>query len=189
MTERKTTIVIIGGTGDLAQRKLVPAICNLAEKNRLDDGVSVVGFARRPLNNESYRDFMWEGLQEVGGLGISRETWAIFAPRLSYRSGNLTSLEDFQNLKIQLDELDSSDGVDANRLYYLSVSPNNFDTAVENLSLSGLADSSGGWRRIVIEKPFGTDLKSAVQLNETVDRVFEEHQVFRIDHYLGKEMV
>jgi glucose-6-phosphate 1-dehydrogenase len=189
MTERKTTIVIIGGTGDLAQRKLVPAICNLAEKGRLDDGLNVVGFARRPLNSDSYRDFMWKGLQEVGGLGISRETWETFAPRLSYRPGNLTSLEDFQILKIQLDELDSSDGVDANRLYYLSVSPDNFDTAVENLSLSGLADGSGGWRRIVIEKPFGTDLESAVQLNETVDRVFEEHQVFRIDHYLGKEMV
>ena len=189
MTGRKTTIVIIGGTGDLAQRKLVPAICNLAEKGRLDDGLSVVGFARRPLDDATYRDFMWDGVQEVGGLGLTHKTWNDFAPRLHYMSGNLTSLEDFQKLKARLDELDSPDGVDSNRLYYLSVSPEYFETAVENLSLSGLAASSGGWRRIVIEKPFGTDLETAIKLNDTVDRVFDENQVYRIDHYLGKEMV
>ena len=152
MAERRTTVIIIGGTGDLAQRKLVPAICNLAEKGRLDDGLSVVGFARRPLNDETYRDFMWEGVQEVGGLGLSHKTWNDFAPRLHYVSGNLTSLDDFQKLKAQLDELDSPDGVDSNRLYYLSVSPEYFETAGENVSLSGLAPSSGGWPRVGIGK-------------------------------------
>ena len=186
ITGATTSIVIFGGTGDLAQRKLLPALFQLACKGRLPEGIQIVGVARGELSDDSFRSFMEQGVRELGDLAPRIGEWSDFAKNLYYVRGDVDDPELFLRLKQRLGEIE---GVNANRLFYLSVAPRFFGTAVENLGGSGLAGEDGGWRRVVIEKPFGQDLESAQALNRTVHRVFEEQQVYRIDHYLGKETV
>ena len=173
MAEETTTIVIMGVTGDLARRKLLPALFQLGCKGRLPEGLRVVGFARRDYSDDQFREFMWDGVQEFGDLAVRRDDWAIFARQLFYVGGNLDIPEDFIRLRQRLQEMEGSDGT-ANRLFYLSIGPQLFGTTVKNLGASGLAGESGGWRRVVIEKPFGKDLESAQSLNRAVHEVFEE---------------
>ncbi len=188
MAEETTTIVIMGVTGDLARRKLLPALFQLGCKGRLPKGLRVVGFARRDYSDDQFREFMWDGVQEFGDLSVRRDEWAEFARQLFYVAGNLDAPEDFIRLRQRLQKMEGGDGA-ANRLFYLSIGPQFFGAAVKNLGASGLAGEDGGWRRVVIEKPFGKDLESAQSLNRAVHEVFEERQVYRIDHYLGKETV
>lgn len=180
---RTTTIVIFGASGDLTRRKLGPALYNLFRKGRLPERFTIVGNARRPLGDDGLRDSLKEGVRQFSG-SFDQETWDRFAPHIVYSQGNVTSAEDFQALR---KELEGHEGGPANRLYYFSTSPTLYETIAEHLGAAGMAGESEGWRRIVVEKPFGRDLASARQLNDVLHRVFKESQIFRIDHYLGKE--
>ena len=178
----------MGATGDLAQRKLLPALFQLACKKRLPPGLSIVGFARPEYSDEQYREFMWRGVQEFSDLALRRDEWAMFARQLFYVGGDLDAAEDFTRLRQRLEEIEGDDG-ETNRLFYLSIAPRFFGTAVASLGASDLAREDQGWRRVVIEMTFGRDMESARVLNRAVHEVFEERQVYRIDHYLGKETV
>ncbi|MBC8506921.1 MAG: glucose-6-phosphate dehydrogenase [Anaerolineales bacterium] len=188
MNNNPTTIVIFGASGDLTQRKLIPALYNLYRKGRLDQELQIVGFARRPYDDQIFRDQMREGLLTFSENTFDAKLWGEFAPKITYFQGNLTEADDFIKLKEYLEELENSP---SNRLYYLSTAPRFFEPAIEYLGTAGLAREDEGisnpWRHVVIEKPFGQDLASAQKLNQFVHTVFDEHQIYRIDHYLGKE--
>ena len=188
MAGESTTIVIFGGTGDLAQRKLLPALFQLACKGRLPEGLRILGFARGEYSDDGYRELMGNGVREIGELAARTEEWSTFARNLFYVRGDMGVPEDYVRLGSRLEELEAP-GDSRNRLFYLSVAPRFFGTAVNSLGISGLADTQGGWRRVVVEKPFGRDLESAQAVNGIIHNVFDEGQVYRIDHYLGKETV
>ena len=173
-----TTIVIFGATGDLTRRKLIPALFQLACKGRLLDQLRIVGFARQEYSDDGFREFMGESVKEFGGLALRTGEWDMFAENISYVRGDLETPEDYVRLKQWLDH---SEGGGGNRLFYLSVAHRFFGSAIANLGSSGLGDKDGGWRRIVIEKPFGHDLEPAQALNRAVHAVFDEEQVYRID--------
>ena len=177
-----TSIVIFGATGDLTKRKLVPALYNLYRKGRLPGEARIVGFARRDWSDEKFRDVMREGVKEFASKEYEESLWREFAPRLTYVRGDLTTARDFETLDGELSK--NSAG---NRLYYLSVSPEFYEPVVELIGEQGMASEEEGWRRVIVEKPFGRDRDSALSLNEALHAVFEEGQIFRIDHYLGKE--
>ena len=188
MAGETTSIVIMGATGDLTRRKLLPALFNLDCKGRLPQGLNIVGFARTPYSDDQFREHMWDGAREIGELAARREDWDKFARRIYYVRGDVGSTEDLSGLEQRLDELEGGHSP-ANRLFYLSIAPWLYGLAITSLGASGLAKEDTGWRRVVIEKPFGKDLTSARALNEVVHQVFAERQVYRIDHYLGKESV
>ena len=188
MAEETTSIVIFGATGDLTRRSLMPALFNLRKKGRLPEGVRIIGFSRSPYTDDQFRELLWKGTQEVGELVISRDEWDTFAQSLFYVVGNLSELEHLTRLQQRLEELEG-EARPANRLFYLSIAPQLYEAAVQNLGASGLAKEEQGWCRVVIEKPFGRDLASAQVLNRAVHRIFDEERVLRIDHYLGKETV
>ena len=178
------TIVIFGASGDLTWRKLIPALYNNFKKGRLSECAHIVGFARRPYTNEDFRARLREGTSTFSGDTFDPAVWEQFSAMLSYFQGNLDTLEDYTRLENYLNGLENGS---ANRLYYLATESNHYACCVDYLGKSGMADQSRGWRRIIIEKPFGTDLASAQSLNQAIHSVFDESQTFRIDHYLGKE--
>ena len=182
-----STIVIFGGTGDLARRKLAPALCNLLRKDRLPRNVQFVGFARADLDETAYRELMWEGVRDLSDLDISRDEWETLAPRLHYSRGDVSDAASYHALGEKLREVEGAD--EADRLFYLSIAPSLHGAAATGLCNAGLTSEANGWRRVVFEKPFGEDEESARRLNRMVHGVFREDQVFRIDHYLGKETV
>lgn len=183
-----TAIVIAGATGDLTRRKLLPALFNLSCKNRLPPGLKILGFARSEYSDDQFRDLMWESSKEFAELAAQEEQWGDFASSIYYQRGSVDSADDIAALKRRLDEIQAGDGK-VNRLFYLSIAPQLYGRAVQGLGVSGLAQEDGGWRRVVIEKPFGSNLETAKDLNCVVHEVFDESQVYRIDHYLGKETV
>ncbi|MCI0842054.1 MAG: glucose-6-phosphate dehydrogenase [Chloroflexi bacterium] len=189
MDEIGTSIVILGGTGDLAKRKLIPALFNLACKGRLSDGVNIVGFGRRDYSDDRYREFLWDGAREVGELAIQEDEWKEFARRITYFKGDLEDPESYVTLCRRLETFEAATDDPGERLFYLSIAPRYFEPAIRNLGASRLAEGPKSLRKVVIEKPFGHDLASAQSLNQVVQEVFDESQVYRIDHYLGKEMV
>jgi glucose-6-phosphate 1-dehydrogenase len=178
-----TTVVIFGASGDLTRRKLIPALFNLYRKGRLPANTRIVGFARRPWTDDFFRERLQGGVEEFGG-GLHDDEWETFAPNLHYVRGNLDVSDDYEHLQASLRELE---GGPARRLYYLATAPAFYVPIVEQLGGLDMARQGDGWRRIVVEKPFGRDLASAHALNEAIHNVFEESQVYRIDHYLGKE--
>ncbi|MCH7706599.1 MAG: glucose-6-phosphate dehydrogenase [Chloroflexi bacterium] len=188
LSNEKSTIVIFGATGDLARRKLVPALFQLCCKGRLPEGLRIVGFSRSDYSDDQFRDLMWKAAREFGELAARQDEWDMFARDLYYVSGDLRQADDIARLEQRLDALEDNASA-ANRLFYMSIAPNLYEPAIQNLGASTLARKDGGWRRVVIEKPFGRDLESAQALNRVVHKVFAEDQVFRIDHYLGKETV
>lgn len=179
-----TTIVIFGASGDLTRRKLLPALYNLFRKERLSGDFRIVGYARSPLSDQEFRQQLQAGVQEFTQLEPA--VWEQFAPRLSYVAGNYDSLPDFQALQQKLTEMEPAG---AGRLYYLSTPPKLYANIVAQMGAAGMVNEADGWRRVVIEKPFGHDLPSAQQLNHDVHAVLHEKQIYRIDHYLGKETV
>ncbi|MEZ6071662.1 MAG: glucose-6-phosphate dehydrogenase [Pirellulales bacterium] len=183
----KYSMVIFGASGDLTSRKLVPALYQLHRKGRLPEDLQVVGFSRSPFSDEEYRTHLANSLEEKLGDRWDSEEWAKFAPRIEYLPGDINEPDDFRRLGEKLTQCES--GAPCTRIYYLATDPRFYEPAVEQLGASGLADESCGVRRIVVEKPFGRDLKSAHQLNDALHRVFGEDQIYRIDHYLGKETV
>ena len=188
MPRETTTIVIMGASGDLTSRKLLPALFNLSLKGRLPPELNIVGMSRSPYNDDQFRQRMWRGVAESGDMEEHKEAWTRFARRIRYCSGDLGLLDDMARLRRMLEDLETG-SESVNRLFFLSIAPTLYEKAVVKLGASGLAREELGWRRVVIEKPFGSDLASAQALNRTVHRVFDESQVYRIDHYLGKETV
>ena len=181
-------LVIFGASGDLTQRKLVPAIYQMKRDRRLPPETTVVGVARRPWSHDYFREQMREGIEEFGGGIGNEEFWQEFAKGLYYCPGDIDNPESYQKLKDFLAELDEERRTRGNHIFYLSVSPNFFPEAIRQLGAAQmLADPLKN--RLVIEKPFGRDLSSAKALNRVVQKVCQEQQVYRIDHYLGKETV
>ena len=181
------SIIIFGASGDLTSRKLIPALYSLHRKGRLPDDTRIVGFSRTKFSHEAWREKLAESTAGFVGEEFSRAAWSEFAESIFYQPGDIGNAEDFDALGRLLGEIDCGDN--CTRVYYLSTAPRFYEQAVAQLGTSGLADETHGVRRLVIEKPFGIDLSSAQALNEAVHRVFSERQVFRIDHYLGKESV
>lgn len=179
-----TTIVIFGASGDLTQRKLIPALFNLYRKKRLPANTQVVGFARRPYSHDDFRERLRDGLQRFDPEAFEANAWHSFAARLWYVRGNLDVPADYEGLRDALEELEPGP---AQRLYYLATAPDFYVPIVEQLGALDMARADNGWRRVVVEKPFGRDLASAQALNRAVHSVFAENQIYRIDHYLGKE--
>jgi glucose-6-phosphate 1-dehydrogenase len=183
-----TSVVIFGISGDLARRKLVPALFTLYCKGRLPDDIRIIGFARSDYSDNACRLHMWEGAQELGELSTRDADWARFSERVFFVRGDLNDPEALGRLRERLEGFEEG-ATEANRLYYLSIAPSLYGTAVTNLGQAGLASQEKGWARVVVEKPFGYDGASATALDETIHKVFDESQVYRIDHYLGKETV
>jgi len=182
------TLVIFGATGDLTHRKLIPALYNLAADGALPPAISVVGFARRDKSDEVFRTELEEAARKFSRQSLNDELWKSFASCVSYHRSEFDKFEGYQDLARKLDELDAARGTCGNRLFYLAASPDQFEVILENLRKSGLNKArEGSWARVIVEKPFGTDLPSARGLNDLVQNAFEESQTYRIDHYLGKE--
>ena len=181
------TIVIFGASGDLTSRKLVPALYQLFQKNRLPKNCRVVGISRSPLTSAEWQQKLEATTAEFSGASFSPSGWNQFASQLHYLACDINRNSDFGKLRDYLDKLES-DSPSA-RLYYLATLPHLYTQAVTQLGVHNMATEGTGPRRVVIEKPFGTDLTSAHQLNQALHNVFGEKQIFRIDHYLGKETV
>ncbi len=181
------TIVIFGASGDLTSRKLIPALYELHRKKRLPADTIVVGSSRTEFSHDAWRSRLAESTAEFLGGRFDAELWGDFASSVFYHPGDITRAEDVASLGRFLDQTESVSG--ATRLYYLATAPQFYEPAVLNLGQAGMSCEDCEERRVIIEKPFGTDLTSARRLNQTVHRVFAESQVYRIDHYLGKETV
>ncbi len=182
-------VVIFGATGDLAQRKILPAIYNLRRAGLLPPESAVLGFSRRPLSDDAYRELCRKAVAEHSRVKLEDGIWDDFVEGVHYQQGEFGDPPDFRGLEERLEQIDDERGTHGNRLYYLATPPAAYTDIVANLGKVGLDRQREGWARVVIEKPFGHDLESARQLNDAVMRVFDESQVYRIDHYLGKETV
>lgn len=179
-----TSIVIFGASGDLTRRKLAPALFNQYIKGQLEEPVHIIGFSRRPYSDDEFRQLLLEGMQELAGFAPDKEDWRKFSERVWYVRGDLNEKKDYENLRAFLRE---KEGGFCNRLYYLATAPTFFPLIINNLGDLGMAKEEGGWRRVIVEKPFGHDLNSATELNSSIHAFFGENQVYRIDHYLGKD--
>ena len=185
-------LVIFGASGDLTRRKLVPAIWQLHRQNRLPSDFALVGVARTDWNHQAFRHSMREALAEFAGQGTDRQETDAFLEKLHYVYGDLAEAATYERLGQLLDQLDARLGTSGNRCFYCSVPPQAYVQIVEQLGAAGLhreRDGGRGWVRVIVEKPFGRDLDSARSLNASLHDVFDEHQIYRIDHYLGKETV
>ena len=178
------TIVIFGASGDLTSRKLIPALFSLFRRHRLPPQLQIVGFARRPYSHDEFRGLMRDAVQENDGFDAG--AWDEFSASLFYARGDLNTPDDYDKLHHFLYDIEKKN---ANRLYYLATAPSYYDAVVTNLHQVGMSSQEDGWRRVVVEKPFGYDLGSARALNHVIHESFDESQVYRIDHYLGKETV
>lgn len=181
-------IVIFGASGDLTQRKLIPAIYQIRRERRLPPEMTIVGVARRDWTHDFFRQHLKEGVEEFSSGVGNEELWNDFAQGIFYCSGNMDEAASYQKLKDFLAELDVQRGTRGNRVFYLAVSPKFFKPALKQLGAAKMLEDPIK-HRIVIEKPFGKDLTTAKSLNRAVQRVCKEEQVYRIDHYLGKETV
>jgi glucose-6-phosphate 1-dehydrogenase len=181
-------VVIFGASGDLTQRKLIPAIYHLMQERRLPGELTIVGVARRDWSHEFFREHLKQGVEEFSDGIKAEDAWNSFAEGLFYCAGNMDDPTFYQKLNLFLSELDGRRGTFGNRVFYLSVSPNLFAETIQQLGNAGMLKDRAK-TRLVIEKPFGRDLQSAQNLNAVVQKVCRENQVYRIDHYLGKETV
>ncbi len=187
--QEPTVIVIFGGSGDLNKRKLTPALYNLYLDKYLPEKFAIIGSGRTEYSDEDFRKIMQEGVDEFSRRGkVKNSAWDKFAKHIFYRSANVKDADSFQNISAQIEAMEKEWGEKSNRLFYLSVAPTLFETIAVNLGKSQVCEDIKR-ARIVIEKPFGHDLKSAKALNKLLGTIFHESQIFRIDHYLGKETV
>jgi len=189
-TPEPCAVVIFGATGDLTHRKLVPALYNLQRERLLPPGFSVIGFARREWADDYFRETLKRDVEQFSRSGLQESLWNSFAEGIFYNQSSFDDPAGYEALARRLAELDEQRGTAGNRLFYLATPPESYPVIIGQLGAAGLAHSpQGGWTRIIIEKPFGRDLTSARALNADVHNVFDESQVYRIDHYLGKETV
>ncbi len=184
------TIVIVGASGDLTSRKLVPALFNLYLNGGLPDPFLIVGCSRTTMSDQAFRDRMKDALIRAKGLDHSK--WETFAASLHYRSIGYDDVSSFMGLADSLRDLDKTYKTGGNRIFYLAIPPSLYGTTAKMLGQAGLSvekERGAGWSRIVVEKPFGRDLETAMGLDRSLHEHFREHQIFRIDHYLAKETV
>jgi glucose-6-phosphate 1-dehydrogenase len=185
-----SSLVIFGVTGDLSRKKLMPAVYDLANRGLLPPGFALVGFARRDWDNQDFMQVVHDSVKEHARTEFHEDVWAQLAEGIRFVPGSFDDDAAFELLKETIEELDRERGTMGNHAFYLSIPPKAFPQVTEQLRRSGLAEQKDGqWRRVVIEKPFGSDLKTARELNDVVESVFPADSVFRIDHYLGKETV
>ena len=184
-TEQQALFIIFGGTGDLAQRKLYPSLFNLYKRGYLKNHFAVIGTARRPWTDEHYHEVIKESIANLSDNEAQADD---FASHFYYQSHNVNDTNHYVTLRDLADRLDEKYGLCGNRLYYLAMSPRFFGTICEHLKTQEII-TKNGYNRVVVEKPFGHDYASAKALNDEIGSVFPEQDVFRIDHYLGKEMV
>ena len=182
-------LIIFGASGDLTKRKLVPALFELYLQKLLPEKFLMLGVSRTDMNVESYRDKMYEAVKQYAGKEINDDLLSNFINKLFYIPIDTANVEDYKKLKSRLDELDEQHQLPGNYIFYLSTPPSLYSIIPKYLAVNDLNKSTGSFRRIIIEKPFGYDLESAVELNKELLEYFEEEQLYRIDHYLGKETV
>ncbi|MET3768021.1 glucose-6-phosphate 1-dehydrogenase [Marisediminicola sp. UYEF4] len=183
-------LIIFGVTGDLSRKKLMPAVYDLANRGLLPPGFALVGFARRDWETQDFENVVHDAVKQYARTPFDDDVWKQLAQGIRFVQGEFDDDAAFARLKDTVEELDVHRGTMGNHAFYLSIPPKSFPEVTEQLRRSGLAEQKDGqWRRVVIEKPFGSDLKTARELNEVVESVFPPDSVFRIDHYLGKETV
>ena len=184
-------LVVFGITGDLARKKLLPAVYDLHSRGLLPTDFVLVGFARRDWDDGDFEDMSRESARKGARTPWREEVWSRLAGNIRFVPGSFDDDNAFDTLSTCIDEMRDSHGIKGNAAFYLSIPPSAFPVVLKQLQRTGMADNgkSGGWRRVVVEKPFGYDLESSRELNDLVDDVFTPQDVFRIDHYLGKETV
>ncbi|EEI19636.1 glucose-6-phosphate dehydrogenase [Lentilactobacillus buchneri ATCC 11577] len=185
-TERRSLIMLFGANGDLAVRKLYPAMFKLFEKGNIRDHFAVIGSSRYKVDDAKYRDMVTKSVEKESS---NKKMIADFASHFYFVTHDVTDLSHYSVLKDKADELDKKYKLEGNRVFYISMAPNFFGTVAKNIKNQGLLSNNSGFNRLVIEKPFGRDFESAKELNDELSNAFEENQIFRIDHYLGKEMI
>lgn len=187
-----TVVIVYGATGDLMARKITPALFNLYVKNKLPKMFHVIGVARRPLSNEQFREHVHMLTQEYAQNETQKKQVEAFCKLFFYHQGKFEKREDYSSLAKEMGVVDAKWNVCSNKLFYLAVPPSYYSTILTHLHDSHLTDPCSpeeGWTRVLVEKPFGNDLKTAQELDELLSRLFKEEQIYRIDHYLGKEML
>jgi len=190
LTASPCVMVIFGASGDLTKRKLIPALANLAQDNLLPTQFAIVGVAVNDFTPETFRNMLGEETPKYSDTEIDLKVWDWFKERIYYVQGDFQDPGTYARLKSQIEEADQKHNTLGNRLFYLAVAPGFFSAIARQLGQAGLTkDENGRWARVVVEKPFGHDLDSARQLNNELKQVLAEHQIYRIDHYLGKETV
>jgi glucose-6-phosphate 1-dehydrogenase len=183
-------MVIFGASGDLTKRKLIPALCNLASDELLSKQFAIVGFAANDYNTETFRKMLTDEIPKYSGAPIDQKLWNWFTERIYYVKGDFSDTQAYQRLKEQIEQADKQHNTLGNKFFYLAVAPRFFSPIVKQLGEAGLTkEENGQWARVIVEKPFGHDLESAKQLNQDLKQVLTENQIYRIDHYLGKETV
>jgi glucose-6-phosphate 1-dehydrogenase len=184
-------LVVFGVTGDLARKKLLPAVYDIANRGLLPSDFVLLGFARRDWGDGEFETVAKKSAKEYARTPWNEEVWERLSGNIKFIAGSFDDDEAFDELAKTLDELRKSNNIKGNAAFYLSIPPSMFPIVLQQMQRTGMAsnEQSGGWRRVVVEKPFGHDLKSALELNRLVDSVFTAQDVFRIDHYLGKETV
>ncbi len=181
-----TTIIIFGASGDLTQRKLIPSLFSIFRKGRMPKQFNIFGYGGTAFSNEQFRTRLEDGMKQFASFSFTAEEWNAFAPNLFYQQGQYGNLDDFEKL---IKVLDAQEKGPVNRMYYMATPPGVFPSIIAILGLTEQLNEKDGWRRVVIEKPFGTDLNSAKKLNQQIHKTVNESQIYRIDHYLGKETV
>src|SRR5438132_5209290 len=182
------TIVIFGATGDLTHRKLVPALYNLAADGDLPPAVIIAGFARRTKSDDDFRRDLEQSTRKFSRQAVRDEIWSTFSQSIFYHQSEFGDESGYKRLAKRLDEIDKNHGTRGNRLFYFAAAPDQFEAILKHLKAAGLNETcKGSWARVIVEKPFGTDLASARELNRVVRNSFTEEQTYRIDHFLGKE--
>lgn len=181
------TIVIFGASGDLTRRKLIPSLYDLYRKGRMPENWRIIGVARSDYSDDTFREHVESGVKEFAKASYELKTWREFAKNITYFRGDLTRFDDLTAIDKLLCEWEGDRK--SNRIYYLSIAPDLYEDTVANLGAANMVHEEHGWRRVVIEKPFGRDYASARHLNHSIHQVLSESQIYRIDHYLGKETV
>ncbi len=182
------TVVIFGATGDLTHRKLIPALYNIAADGEMPPGLAVVGFARRPKSDDEFRSDLADATKKYSRQTVRDDLWEAFAKSVSYHQSEFADQAGYQSLGEKLQQIEKDRPTGGNRLFYLAVAPDQFEPILKNLVAAGLNKPGGdAWARVIVEKPFGTDLASARELNRVVESAFPEADTYRIDHFLGKE--
>jgi len=185
-------MVIFGASGDLTKRMLIPSLFKSYSENLLPKNFTIVGFSRKAMDDTSFRESMKEAINDFGiTKTFSDEAWKEFSNNLFYVTADYDHIDSYKHLKSELDRIDTEKKTAGNRLLYMAIPPETISTIIENVGKSGLNKTvkENSWIRIILEKPFGHDLKSAMKLNQMVNTYFSERQIYRIDHYLGKESV
>ena len=189
-TAAPCVMIIFGASGDLTKRKLLPALCNLAADDLLPKQFAIVGFATNDFTTESFRKMLGEEIPKYSPAPVELKCWDWLAERIYYVRGDFQDAEAYKRLCEQIEQADKTHATLGNKFFYLAVAPRFFSPIVNKLGECGLTkEADGRWARVIVEKPFGHDLESAKQLNQDLRQVLTENQIYRIDHYLGKETV